>query len=95
VGSRVDAAVAGIALAIGAPVAAITSALIGVGIFLAIYNAGDFEYLPRLPSDFTGTVLGLTIRLGVLGALRVAPLVAVAVGAWLVVVRSRRILLAN
>jgi hypothetical protein len=92
-GSRVDAMVAGIALGIGAPVAAITSAMIGVGILLAIYNSGDFNGQPHMPGDFTGVVLGLTVRLGVLGALRVAPLVAIAVGAWLIVVRSRRVLL--
>jgi hypothetical protein len=90
-GTRADAFVAGIALGIGAPVAAITSTLIGVGIVLAIYISGDFTGASRTPSDVTGPALGLTIQLGVLGALRVAPLVAIAVTAWIVLVRARRI----
>jgi hypothetical protein len=90
-GSRADAFVAGIALGIGAPVAAIMSTLIGVGIVLAIYISGDFTGAPRTPSDVTGPALGLTIQLGVLGALRVAPLVAIAVTAWILLVRTHRI----
>jgi hypothetical protein len=77
-GSRIDALVAGVALGIGAPVAAITSILIGVAIILAISSTGAS----------TGEALGLTIRLGVLGAMRFAPLLAVAVVVWLLAVRK-------
>jgi hypothetical protein len=84
-GSRVDAVVAGIALGIGAPVAAISSTLIGVAIFVAIAA-------PVYSMDTTvGEAIGLTIRLGVLGAIRYAPLVAIAVTIWILVVRQRRV----
>jgi hypothetical protein len=84
-GSRVDAVVAGIALGIGAPVAAITSTLIGVAIFVAIAPA-------KYDMDTSvGEAIGLTIRLGVLGAVRLAPLVAIAVTIWILVVRQRRV----
>jgi hypothetical protein len=80
-GSRIDAVVAGIALGMGAPVAAITSTLIGVAILA-----------PRYSADASiGEALGLTIRLGVLGALRVAPLIAIAVAIWILIVRHRRV----
>jgi hypothetical protein len=82
IGSRTDAVVAGVALGIGAPVAAITSSLIGVAIIAAVYTTGAF----------TGTALGLTIRLGVLGAVRWAPLIVVAVAVWLFVIRRRGLL---
>ncbi len=78
-GSRVDGAVAGLALAIGAPVAAVLSTVIGVVVILSIY-----------PNDAgAGEAVGLTIRLGVLGAMRVAPLLALAVFVWVVLVRRR------
>jgi hypothetical protein len=80
-GSRVDAVVAGIALGIGAPVAAITSTLIGVAIAAPLYSK----------EQSIGEALGLTIRLGVLGAIRLAPLVAIAVTIWILVVRQRRV----
>jgi hypothetical protein len=83
IGSRTDAFVAGIALGVGAPVAAITSALIAVAIVAVISSTGAG----------TGAALGLTIRVGVLGAMRWAPLVAVAVAAWLYVIRRRGVLL--
>jgi hypothetical protein len=79
-GTRTDAFVAGVALGVGAPVAAITSALIAVAIILVVSSTGAA----------TGAALGLTIRLGVMGALRFAPLVAVAVVAWIWLVRGRR-----
>ncbi len=77
-GSRIDATVAGIALGIGAPIAAITSALIGVAIIASISSTGAG----------VGEALGMTIRLGVLGALRWSPLLVVVVVVWLVVVRQ-------
>jgi hypothetical protein len=80
-GSRIDAVVAGLALGIGAPIAAITSTLIGVAIAAPLYS-----------TDATlGEAIGLTIRLGVLGAIRFAPLVALAVTIWIIVVRQRRV----
>jgi hypothetical protein len=78
VGSRVDAVAAGIALGIGAPIAAITSIVIGVAILAAVLTTGPAA----------GEAVGTTIRLGVLGALRFAPLVVLAVVMWLVAVRK-------
>jgi hypothetical protein len=79
-GSRIDAVVAGVALAIGAPIAAITSTLISVAIVVGL-----------LSQDLglgVGDALGTTIRLGVLGAIRLAPLVAAAVVIWVFAVRQ-------
>jgi len=80
-GSRIDAVVAGVALGVGAPIAAITSILIGVAIIALLSSTGAG----------TGEALGMTIRLGVLGAIRFAPLVAIAVTVWLFVVRLRQV----
>jgi hypothetical protein len=82
IGSRTDAIATAIAMGIGAPLAAITSFLIAVAIVAVITTTGAQ----------TGTVLGLTIRLGVLGAMRWAPFVAIAVAVWLFVVRRRGLL---
>jgi hypothetical protein len=79
IGSRSDAVATAIAMGIGAPLAAILSALIAVAIIALVTTTGAQ----------TGAALGLTIRLGVLGAMRWAPLVAVAVAVWLFVVRRR------
>ena len=79
-GSRIDAVAAGVALAIGAPIAAITSTLISVAIVVSV-----------LGHDLglgVGDALGTTIRLGVLGAVRLAPLVAAAVVVWVIAVRQ-------
>ena len=81
IGSRIDALVAGIALGIGAPIAAITSMLIGIAAIYLLYGT----------SASAGEALGMTIRLGVLGAMRLAPFVAIAVAVWLFVVRQVRI----
>jgi hypothetical protein len=64
-GSRVDAAIAGVA-----------SMLISVAIIAALYD-----------SNGVGAAVGTTIRLGVTGGLRFAPLVALAVIVWLLLVR--------
>jgi hypothetical protein len=77
VGSRIDAVVAGVALAIGAPIAAISSMLISVTIVAALFD----------PVGGVGPAGGATIRLGVLGGLRFAPLVALAVILWILLVR--------
>jgi hypothetical protein len=82
-GSRIDAVVAGVALGIGAPIAAITSTMISVAIVVGL-----------LSHDLgvgVGEAIGATIRLGVLGAMRFAPLVAIAVTIWILVVRQRRV----
>ena len=76
-GSRVDAAAAGLALGIGAPNAAVLSTVIGVAVVVAFSGV----------SARMGEAVGLTIRLGVLGAIRFAPLVALAVVAWVLLVR--------
>jgi hypothetical protein len=83
IGSRTDAIATAIAMGIGAPIAAVTSTLIAVAIIALVSSTGAQ----------TGAALGLTIRLGVLGAMRWAPLVAIAVTAWLYVVRRRGVLL--
>jgi hypothetical protein len=77
VGSRIDGLVVGLALGIGVPVAAVTSALIGT--FLAESALHGFDEGARL----AGTVL----RAGVGGAIRLAPLIALASGVWVTLVR--------
>lgn len=74
IGSRIDAAVAGVALAIGAPVAAVTSILIGALVV-------DVFAPPSV--DLVGPLL----RGGVMAAIGVAPLVALASAAWVLAVR--------
>ena len=74
IGSRIDAVVAGIALGIGAPVAAVTSAIIAGVIIDAAFGQVD---------DLPATIL----RTGVLAAVAVAPLVAVAAAGWVIGVR--------
>jgi hypothetical protein len=78
-GSRIDAAVVVIAFAIGAPVAAVTSLVIG-GFLLDAYAASN--------ADLAGRIL----RGGVTTALGVTPLVVVGASIWVFVVRrlSRR-----
>ena len=76
IGSRVDAAAAGVALAIGAPVAAVLSTAIGVATVVAVRDGARVD-----------DAIGATIRFGVLGALRYAPFVAIAVIAWVLLVR--------
>jgi hypothetical protein len=74
VGSLVDAVVVGVAMAIGAPVAAVTSMVIAG----AIVDAA-LERIDDLP--------GLIVRRGVMAAIAVAPLVVLAVAGWLFSVR--------
>ena len=78
-GSRIDAVVAGVALGIGAPVAAVTSIVIGALVL-------DFFAPPSV--DLVGPLL----RGGVMAAIGVAPLVALASASWVLAVRrlSRR-----
>jgi hypothetical protein len=77
VGSRVDAVVAGVAFAVGAPVAAALSTATAV---FVVVGVSDYTAL-------TGLAVGEVIRMGVTAALRVAPLVALAALAWVMSVR--------
>jgi hypothetical protein len=72
-GGRTDAVVTGIAFAIGAPVAAVTSLVIGAFVIGA--------FVPGL--DAAGPIL----RGGVLAAIAVAPVVALAAAVWVLLVR--------
>ena len=78
IGSRVDAVVVGVALAIGAPVAAALST--GIAVFVVLATS-DLD-------EFAGSALGEVIRMGVASALRVAPLLAVVAVLWVIAVRS-------
>lgn len=73
-GSRPEAVVTAVAFAIGAPVAAVTSLVIGAFV-LGLFVHGS--------PDLAGPIL----RAGVIAALGVAPLVALAAALWVVVVR--------
>jgi hypothetical protein len=77
IGSRVDAFVVGVAMAMGAPVAAALSTAIAVVSVLAVSGL----------SDLTGDAFGSVIRIGVVAGLRVAPLVALAVVIWVIAIR--------
>lgn len=77
VGSRIDGLVVGVALGIGVPVAAVTSALIGT--FMAGSMLHGFDEGARLA--------GHVLRGGVGGAVRLAPLIALASALWVVAVR--------
>ncbi len=73
-GSRIDAVAAGLAFAIGAPVAAVTSIVIGAFVLSAFAQGG---------ADLAGPIL----RAGVSAALGVAPLVALSASLWVLSVR--------
>lgn len=76
-GSRIDGVAVAVALGIGVPVAAVTSALIGT--FLAGSALHGF--------DEGGRLAGQVLRSGVGGAVRLSPLIALASGIWVVLVR--------
>lgn len=76
-GSRIDGLVVGVALGIGVPVAAVTSAIIGT--FLAGSALDGF--------DEGGRLAGQVLRSGVTGAIRLSPLIAIASTVWVSVVR--------
>jgi hypothetical protein len=78
-GSRIDAVVAGVAFAVGAPVAAALSSAIAVFIYFGMYPA---------VTALTGEAVGDVIRLGVGAAVRVAPLLAITSALWVVVIRQ-------
>ena len=77
IGSRVDGAVVGLALGIGVPVAAVTSALIGT--FMAGSALHGF--------DEGANLAGQVLRTGVRDATALTPLIAVASAFWVTVVR--------
>lgn len=77
VGSRVDAAVVGVALAIGAPVAAALSTAIAVFVVLA---ASEFD-------EVAGPAVGQVIKLGVASAARVTPLLVAVAVLWVIAIR--------
>jgi hypothetical protein len=76
-GSRSSAASAGLAIGIGSPVAAVTSAMIGafiiVGVFAGASRGGD--------------VAGTLLRAGVTAAVRISPLIALGSVTWVALVR--------
>jgi hypothetical protein len=72
-GSRIDAAVVGVAIAIGGPVAATAS--------FVIWGWVIDSWRP------TADVAAPFLRAGVLAALQVAPLVALGAAAWVVILR--------
>ena len=74
VGSKVDALAVGVAFALGCPVAAVTSIVIGAFVFGLLW--------PGEP-DLAGPIL----RAGVRAAVGIAPLVAVVAAGWVVAVR--------
>jgi hypothetical protein len=76
-GTPSSAVSAGVAIGIGAPVAAVTSAMIGAFILVGWASGlGD-------GADVAGTLL----RAGVIAALRIAPLIALASIVWVLFVR--------
>lgn len=76
-GSRIDGLVVGVALGVGVPVAAVTSAIIGT--YLAGLAADGIDEGARLA--------GQVLRGGVSGAVRLSPLIAIASAVWVIVVR--------
>ena len=77
IGSRIDGLVVGVALGLGIPVAAVTSALIGT--FMAGSALHGF--------DEGGRLAGQVLRSGVSGAETLSPLIALASATWIVIVR--------
>jgi hypothetical protein len=75
-GSRSSAASAGLAMGVGVPVAAVTSAMIGAFVAGAAWSAG-------VGAD----VAGILLRSGVTAAVRISPLIALASVVWVVLVR--------
>lgn len=76
-GTRSSAASAGLAMGVGVPVAAVTSAMIGAFVLVGgVTGAGH-------GADAAGTLL----RAGVTAAVRISPLIALASVAWVVLVR--------
>ena len=77
IGSRTSAASAGLAIAVGVPVAALASAMIAVWIVVAFVSG----------VDDAGRIAGMVLRDGVNAAVRIAPVVALAAAVWVLLVR--------
>lgn len=85
-GSRMSAASAGLAIGVGAPVAAVASAMLGTYVLVSLVLAMD----PTPTRDAMATaadIAGVVLRDGVIAAARVSPLVVIASVSWVVVVR--------
>ena len=85
-GSRFSAASAGLAIGVGAPVAAVASAMLGTFLLTILVLAMD----PTPTRDAIATaahMAGVVLRDGVIAAARVAPLIVIASVSWIVVVR--------
>jgi hypothetical protein len=76
-GSRLSAASAGLAIGIGSPVAAVTSAMIGAFIVVGVFSGASRG----------GDVAGTLLRAGVTAAVTISPLIAVGSAAWVMLVR--------
>jgi hypothetical protein len=76
-GSRWSAASAGLAMGVGVPVAAVTSAMIGAFIVVGFVRGADNG------ADVAGTLL----TSGVTAAVRISPLIAAASAVWVLLVR--------
>ena len=84
-GSRSSAASAGLAMAVGAPVAAVTSAMICTFVVTALATA-----LAPAPVHLDALeTAGRVLRGGVSAAVRIAPLIALGSVAWVVLLRRR------
>jgi hypothetical protein len=76
-GSRSSAASAGLAIGVGSPVAAVTSAMIGAFILVGLVAGAGRG----------GDVAGTLLRAGVTAAVRISPLIALGSVAWVALVR--------
>lgn len=76
-GSRSSAASAGLAIGIGSPVAAVTSAMIGAFIVVGVFSGASRG----------GDVAGTLLRVGVTAAVRISPLIAIGSAGWVMLVR--------
>ena len=76
-GSRSSAASAGLAIGIGSPVAAVTSAMIGAFILVGLVGGAGRG----------GDVAGTLLRAGVTAAVRISPLIALGSAGWVMLVR--------
>ena len=79
-GTPSTAASAGLAMGVGVPVAAVTSAMIGAFVLVGLGGAAS--------GQMDGAdVAGVLLRVGVTAAVRISPLIAIAAVAWVLLVR--------
>lgn len=76
-GSRSSAASAAVAIGIGSPVAAVTSAMIGAFILVGLVSGASRG----------GDVAGTMLRVGVTAAVQISPLIALGSAGWVMLVR--------